>query len=122
MYTGSEDGTVKIWDIRQQGGYRRDYQSRAPVNTVALHPNQGEIISGDDDGFVRVWDLTANRCSFQIQPDGRCAIRSISIAADASLVVAANSKGESVKERTEKMMREEEDTSSPSVPFHILFG
>jgi G protein beta subunit-like protein len=39
MYTGSEDGTVKIWDIRAPG-YQRDYQSKSAINTVALHPNQ----------------------------------------------------------------------------------
>jgi len=45
MYSGSEDGTVRIWDLRAPG-CQREYQSRAAVNTVALHPNQGELISG----------------------------------------------------------------------------
>lgn len=40
MFSGSEDGTVKIWDTRAGGGYQRDYQSKAPINTVVLHPNQ----------------------------------------------------------------------------------
>lgn len=52
MYTGSEDGTVKIWDLRARG-CQRDYESRAPVNTVVLHPNQAELVSGDRDGVVR---------------------------------------------------------------------
>jgi G protein beta subunit-like protein len=58
-----------------------------------LHPNQGEIICGDEDGNIRVWDLTANSCSYELVPDGKNAIRSISVAPDASLVVAANNKG-----------------------------
>ena len=45
MYSGSEDGTVRIWDLRAPG-CQREYQSRAAVNTVMLHPNQGELISG----------------------------------------------------------------------------
>lgn len=45
MYSGSEDGTVRIWDLRAPG-CQREYQSRAAVNTVVLHPNQGELISG----------------------------------------------------------------------------
>ena len=36
----SDDGTVKIWDPRA-AGYQRDYGSKAGVNAVALHPNQG---------------------------------------------------------------------------------
>ena len=45
MYSGSEDGTVKIWDMRAPG-FQREYASRGAVNTVVLHPNQGELVSG----------------------------------------------------------------------------
>ncbi|KAG9134981.1 hypothetical protein Leryth_001260 [Lithospermum erythrorhizon] len=65
MYSGSEDGTVKIWDLRAPG-YQREYESRAAVNTVVLHPNQTELISGDQNGNIRVWDLTANSCSCEL--------------------------------------------------------
>lgn len=37
---------VKIWDLRAPG-CQREYESRAAVNTVVLHPNQGELISGE---------------------------------------------------------------------------
>eukprot|EP00501_MAST-03F_sp_TOSAG23-6_P000943 GSMAST32.ASY1.ANO1.979.1 assembled CDS len=110
MYTGSEDGTVKIWDLRARG-CQRDYESSAPVNSVVLHPNQAELISGDRDGVIRVWDLTANKCVKEFRPDGKMfkipyltiffflnfsqyiAIQSTSIAADASLFVAATATG-----------------------------
>ena len=45
MYSGSEDGTVKLWDMRAPG-FQREYASRGAVNTVVLHPNQGELVSG----------------------------------------------------------------------------
>jgi len=91
MYTGSEDGTVKIWDFRAPG-FQRDYQSKAGISSVVLHPNQGELISGGEDGSIRVWDLTANSC-YELVPDGKVAIRSITVASDASMVLAANNRG-----------------------------
>lgn len=60
MFSGSEDGTIKIWDPRA-AGCQRNMECRAAVNTVVLHPNQGELISGDQLGMIRVWDLTTGR-------------------------------------------------------------
>ncbi|XP_042496968.1 target of rapamycin complex subunit LST8 isoform X2 [Telopea speciosissima] len=66
MYSGSEDGTVKIWDLRAPG-CQREYESRAAVNTVVLHPNQ--------------------------VPEVDTAVRSLTVMWDGSLVVAANNHG-----------------------------
>lgn len=53
MYTGSEDGAIKIWDLRARS-CSYSYEVGAAVNTVALHPNQAELISGDMDGKIKV--------------------------------------------------------------------
>lgn len=65
MYSSSEDGTVKIWDLRAPT-FQRDYECRSGASCVALHANQGELIAGDHSGAVRVFDLTANRCSAEL--------------------------------------------------------
>merc|ERR1712000_310 len=93
MYTGSEDKTIKIWDLRAPG-CQREYECPAPVNTVVLHPNQAELITGDQHGNIRTWDLTANRCSSELVPAGDVAIRSVAVARDASRIVATNNNGE----------------------------
>jgi WD40 repeat protein len=49
---GSEDGTIKIWDLRAPG-CQRSYDCRTSVNSVVLHPSQAELISGDQDGSVK---------------------------------------------------------------------
>ncbi|KAF0698003.1 Aste57867_11334 [Aphanomyces stellatus] len=92
MFSGSEDGTIKIWDLRAQG-CQRNYECSAPINSVTLHPNQAELISADQNGCIRVWDLTSNTCSAKISPDGENAVRSVDIAKDASTLVAANNQG-----------------------------
>ena len=53
IYSSSEDGTVKIWDSRINKA-TRTYECGSPVNTVILHPNQVDLISGDQNGSVKV--------------------------------------------------------------------
>ncbi len=89
--TGSEDGSIKIWDIRAPN-VQRDYELKCPVNDVIIHPNQGEIISCDQNGAIRVWDLAENKCSHEIIPEEDVPARSVSMAADGSMLVAANNK------------------------------
>lgn len=54
---------------------------------------QGELISGDQNGSIKIWDLTANACTHELVPEEGVPIRSVSVAADGSLLVASNSKG-----------------------------
>lgn len=58
--TGGEDGMVKVWDLRAPG-CQREYGSRAAVNTVVLHPNQGELISGEPRSAALSACCTAER-------------------------------------------------------------
>lgn len=37
---------MRVWDTRTPM-VQRTYESRAAVNSVVLHPNQGELISGE---------------------------------------------------------------------------
>lgn len=65
VVTGSEDGTIKVWDMRAPGP-QRDYAQKGPVNDVIIHPNQGELISCDQNGSIKIWDLTGNACTHEL--------------------------------------------------------
>lgn len=92
IFSSSEDGTVKIWDPRSNN-YTRSYDCGSPVNTVALSPNQAELITGDQNGYVKIWDLEADKLREEYVPAIDVAVRSISIASDASLVAVGSHKG-----------------------------
>lgn len=36
---------------------QRIFQVSAPVNCVCLHPNQSELVVGDQSGVIHLWDL-----------------------------------------------------------------
>jgi len=92
MFSSSEDGTLKIWDIRAPGS-QREFSNNTAINTVCLHPNQAELITGDQNGSIKIWDLVASECTRELVPDGEVAIRSVTVAGDGSAIVAANNKG-----------------------------
>ena len=52
-----------------------------------------DACAGDQHGNIRVWDLTANACSCELVPEVGTAVRSLTVALDGSLVVAANNAG-----------------------------
>ena len=71
-------------------GCQREFECGAAVNSVCLHPNQMELISGQQNGSVRIWNLSKNTCSRELVPSGEVAIRSVDIAPNGSTAVAAN--------------------------------
>jgi G protein beta subunit-like protein len=68
LYSGSEDGTVKIFDLRSPQA-SCSFDCKAPVNSVVHHPSRPEIISGDQNGVIRVWDLGTSKCINELAPE-----------------------------------------------------
>ena len=93
LYSGSEDGTVRIWDPRANVSTTRTYDTTVAVNTVAISPNEMELISGDQNGNLKIWDLRQDMCREEYQPVVDVPIKSISIAFDNSLMAVASQKG-----------------------------
>jgi len=58
MYTGGEDGTARIWDMRmRQLHCQRIFQADVAVTSVCLHPNQVEMVVADSMASLYLWDL-----------------------------------------------------------------
>ncbi|KAJ1095996.1 hypothetical protein NDU88_001145 [Pleurodeles waltl] len=93
MYTGGEDCMARIWDLRSRNlQCQRIFQVNAPINCVCLHPNQAELIVGDQSGAIHIWDLKTDH-NEQLIPEPEVSINSVHIDPDASYMAAVNSSG-----------------------------
>ena len=67
LFSCSEDGTIKVWDLRNPN-FSRSFNVGAPVNSVCLRADRDEFISGDQNGFVKVFDLGSSGCINAVKP------------------------------------------------------
>ena len=49
------------------------------------------MVSCAQNGSIKIWDLTGDTCTHELVPEEDVAVRSVSIASDGSMLVAANS-------------------------------
>ncbi|KAK4875684.1 hypothetical protein RN001_012106 [Aquatica leii] len=93
MYTGSEDCSARIWDYRLKSAHAaKIFQTSAPVTCVCLHPNQVELLVGDQSGVIHLWDLKTDH-NEQFIPEGDTMILDIDVDSEGTLMAAVNSKG-----------------------------
>lgn len=60
VVTGSDDGSVMVWDV-DSGALLRELRGHAgPVRAVAALPG-GRVVSGSDDATLRIWDVETGR-------------------------------------------------------------
>lgn len=79
LYSCSEDGTIKIWDLRAPEA-QRTYDCQCAIHSSVLHPDQATILSADQNGFVKTWDLLAgDKFRNELSVSSDAPIRSLAI-------------------------------------------
>ncbi|XP_014214450.1 target of rapamycin complex subunit lst8 [Copidosoma floridanum] len=93
MFTGGEDCSARIWDLRSSTFQcQRIFQVSAPVNCVYLHPNQAELIVGDQSGVIHLWDLRSDH-NEQLIPEAEASIQDVTVNCYGTYMAAVNNKG-----------------------------
>jgi len=93
MFTGGEDNSARIWDLKMRNlSCQRIFQANAPVNCAVLHPNQQELVVGDQSGVIHIWNLQ-NDQSEQLIPEQDASIQHIDIDKQGRYMAAVNNKG-----------------------------
>ena len=62
LFSCSEDGSIRIWDLRVAEA-QRVYDCQCAVHSTILHPNQTTLLSADQSGAVKTWDILGGRQS-----------------------------------------------------------
>jgi WD40 repeat protein len=57
LASGSEDDTVKLWDLATGAVRATLYEHRRQVDSVAFSPDGSTLATGSQDGTVKLWDL-----------------------------------------------------------------
>lgn len=69
MFTGSEDGRVRIWDLAdKQHTCKRVFDCLSPVLSVCLHPNQVELAIATSNASIFLWNIS-NDYNEQLCPE-----------------------------------------------------
>lgn len=66
LASGSDDGTIKIWDSRRRG-YVHSLGNKYQVTAVAYGTNTDQVITAGLDNVIKVWDLRRQSVAFEME-------------------------------------------------------
>ena len=88
LVSGSDDQTVRIWDVNTGALTTSLYGHTSRVWSVAVSPDDKVIASGSEDNTIRLWRVQSGRCFRIIANEQR--IWSVAFSPDSQLLVSAS--------------------------------
>lgn len=90
--SGSEDGTVKLWNARPATLISTLTGHTGRIWSVSFHPNGKNLVSGSEDGTVKLWDVTHSRLIKNIKAHSDW-VRTVSFSPDGQFFASCSSDG-----------------------------
>ena len=92
VVSGSDDGTVTVWDLASGQEERTLSGHDGGVWALAL-TGDGRVVSGSDDGTVKVWDLNSGSCLATVLLDSSARSLDVKVGADGITLVVGEASG-----------------------------
>ncbi|GEM_PF-793808 len=88
LATGSDDKTVKIWDVKKQTLLYNLTGHTKYVTALAFHPSEPVLASGGSDGLLIIWQIDGQKIlqKIMVHPEG---IKSLAFSPDGKIVATA---------------------------------
>jgi len=64
LFTGSDDGTICVWDTRNWECLKTLRGHKGPVSCLSVHPSGKMLLSVAKDKTLRTWNLIKGRCAY----------------------------------------------------------
>ena len=61
IVSGSDDKTVRLWDVQRSATMFQLDDFFSPVNAVRFHPDGAAIATAGEDDVVQLWDLRSKK-------------------------------------------------------------
>ncbi|WP_372895039.1 WD40 repeat domain-containing serine/threonine protein kinase [Stieleria sp.] len=86
-----EDGSVRLWDVKQQKVLRSFDAHRGIVWMIQYHPTKDIVATSGNDGMVKIWD--SESLELLQEWDAHSAVRKIAFSPDGRRIVAGDHDG-----------------------------
>jgi len=93
LASGSDDGTVRLWDVASGRQIGRPLNGHSGAYSVAFSPDGKILASGKEDGTVRLWDVATAPQIGKLLNGHAGAVDSVAFSSDGKILASGNYDG-----------------------------
>ncbi|MGB3346188.1 MAG: tetratricopeptide repeat protein, partial [Candidatus Humimicrobiia bacterium] len=89
IISGSDDGTIKLWDLNNGECLLTFEGHKYGINTIAFSKDDRYIISGSSDNTIKLWDLNSGECLRNFEGHNK-AVKDLVITPDGGFIISGS--------------------------------